>query len=46
MLRHIPQPIRPFELENLDEIEKRVRELDEGRDEKQPKPEGVFPDLD
>jgi len=44
-LKHIPEPTRPFELAIMDEIEKRVREIDEGRDEKDGKPEGVFPDF-
>lgn len=44
VLEHIPRPMRPFELDNLDEIEKRVREIEER--EGDPKgPEPVFPDL-
>ena len=44
VLKHIPRPMRAFELDNLDEIEKRVREAEKkGGDDDNP--ERPFPDL-
>ena len=42
LLEAIPQPIRPFELDNLDEIEKLVRAQEEKAGDAT-RPEGVFP---
>ena len=45
VLEHIPRPMRAFELANLDEIEKRVREQEEKHGE-DIRPEGVFPQME
>ena len=44
VLRHIQRPIRGFELDNMEEFEKRIRAAEKKSDGKDERDAGVFPD--